>query len=95
MSLTLLNDIQSRVRWILVTVTESRNYTENEFLFCYWRMWEGYGTVGEDPRLLTSHESISRCKRKLVEQNEIFKAEKNIQRNKAIKQVIFKEWSKR
>lgn len=95
MSLSLLNDIQSRVRWILVTVTESRNYTENEFLFCYWRMWEGFGTAGKDPSLLTSHESISRCKRKLVEQNEVFKADKNIQRNKAIQQEVFREWSKR
>ncbi len=80
MSISVLNDIQSRVRWILVTITESRNYTENEFLFCYWRMWEGFGTVGEDPRSLTYHESISRCKRKLVEQNEVFKADKNNQR---------------
>ncbi len=95
MSLSLLNDVQSRVRWILVTVPESRNYTENEFLFHYWRMWEGFGTIEEKPSLLTSHESISRCKRKLVEQNDTFKADKNIQRNKANKEEVFKEWSKR
>jgi hypothetical protein len=95
LSLSLLNDVQSRVRWILVTVPESRNYTENEFLFYYWRMWEGFGSGEEKPKLLTSHESISRCKRKLVEQNDAFKADKNIQRSKIIKEEVFKEWSRR
>jgi len=94
LSLSLLTDVQSRVRWILTTVDESRNYTENEFLFCYWRMWEGYGSAVEDPRVLTSHESISRCKRKLVEQNIAFRADKNIRRAKALKEEAIREWSK-
>ncbi len=94
MSQSLITDVQSRTQWILTNIAESRNFTENEFLFCYWRTWEGFSTEAYDPRILTSHETISRCKRKLVEKFPYFKADENINRAKLLKEEAFKEWSK-
>ena len=94
MSQTLLTGVQGRTEWILSTTPDSRNYTENEFLFCYWRTWEGFSTEAYDPRILTSHETISRCKRKLVENNPNFKADENVNRAKQHKEEAFREWSK-
>jgi len=94
MSQSLLNDVQSRTEWILEQIPDSRNYTENEFLFYYWRKWEGFATEAYDPRILTSHETISRCKRKLVEKNPYYKPNNNISRAKQLKEEAFREWSK-
>jgi len=92
--LTLITDIQSRTNWILCNIEDSRNYSENEFLFCYWRTWEGFSSEAYDPRILTSHETISRCKRKLVEKNPLYKAISNVNRAKLQKEEAFREWSK-
>ena len=92
--LTLITDVQSRTEWILINIEESRNFTENEFLFCYWRNWEGFSSEAYDPRILTSHETISRCKRKIVEKNPNYKADNNVNRAKLQKEQAFKEWSK-
>ena len=92
--LTLITDIQSRTNWILYNIEDSKNYTENEFLFCYWRTWEGFSTEAYDPRILSSHETISRCKRKLVEKNPEYKPTININRAKQLKEQAFREWSK-
>ena len=92
--LTLITDVQSRTEWILSNIEESRNFTENEFLFCYWRNWEGFSSEAYDPRILTSHETISRCKRKIVEKNPNYKADNNVNRAKLQKEQAFKEWSK-
>ena len=89
-----INDINSRTEWILVHYPDSRDFSENEFLFCYWSKWEGFSTEAYDPRVLTSHESISRCKRKLVEKNPLFKANHHINRAKQLKEEAFREWSK-
>jgi len=94
MSQTLITDIQSRTEWILLHIPKSRNFTENEFLFCYWSMWEGFSSEAYDPRILTSHETISRCKRKLVEKNPFYKADDNVKRAKLLKEEAFREWSK-
>lgn len=94
MSQSLLHDVQSRTEWILMHMEDSRNFTENEFLFCYWRNWEGFSTEAYDPRILTSHETISRCKRKLVEKNPQYKADANVKRAKILKEQAFREWSK-
>ena len=94
MSQSLLTDVQSRVEWILEQIPDSRNYTENEFLFCYWGRWEGFATEAYDPRILTSHETISRCKRKLVEKNPYYKPNNNVSRAKLLKEEAFREWSK-
>ena len=93
--LTLITDVQSRTNWILSNIEDSRNFTENEFLFCYWRTWEGFSSEAYDPRILTSHETISRCKRKLVEKNPLYKATSNVNRAKQLKEQAFREWSKR
>ncbi len=89
-----INDIQSRTEWLLINIPESRNFTENEFLFCYWRRWEGFSTEAYDPRILTSHETISRCKRKIVEKNPQYKADVSLKRAKLLKEQAFREWSK-
>ena len=94
MSVSLISDIHSRTLWILQNIPESKNFTENEFLFCYWRTWEGFGSILEDQHKLTSHETISRCKRKLVEKYPDLKAESNIKRAKILKEEAFREWSK-
>jgi len=91
----LLNDIHSRTEWLLIHIPDSRNFTENEFLFCYWKRWEGFSSEAYDPRILSSHESISRCKRKLVEKNPLYKASDNVNRAKRLKEEAFREWSKR
>ncbi len=91
---SLITDVQSRTHWILIHIPESRNYTENEFLFCYWRNWEGFASEAHDPRILTSHETISRCKRKLVEKNPDYKSNDTVRRAKQLKEEAFKEWSK-
>ncbi len=92
--LTLITDVQSRTEWILSNIEDSRNFTENEFLFCYWRSWEGFSSEAYDPRILTSHETISRCKRKIVEKNPFYKATNNVNRAKQLKEQAFREWSK-
>jgi len=94
MSQSLLTDVQSRTEWILEQIPDFRNYTENEFLFCYWSRWEGFATEAYDPRVLTSHETISRCKRKLVEKNPYYKPNNNISRAKQLKEEAYREWSK-
>lgn len=92
--LALITDVQSRTNWILRNIEDSRNFTENEFLFCYWRTWEGFSSEAYDPRILSSHETISRCKRKLVEKNPLYKATNNVNRAKQFKEQAFREWSK-
>jgi len=92
--LALITDIHARTEWILSNIEDSRNFTENEFLFCYWRNWEGFSSDAYDPRILTSHETISRCKRKIVEKNPQYKATNNINRAKQLKEQAFREWSK-
>ncbi len=92
--LALITDVQSRTEWILNNLEDSRNYSENEFLFCYWRTWEGFSSEAYDPRILTSHETISRCKRKLVEKNPQYKATPHVNRAKLLKEQAFREWSK-
>ncbi len=92
--IALITDVQSRTNWILDNIEDSRNFTENEFLFCYWRTWEGFSSEVYDPRILTSHETISRCKRKLVEKNPHYKATNNVNRAKQFKEEAFREWSK-
>ncbi len=94
MSTVQINDVQSRTEWLLINTPESRNFTENEFLFCYWSRWEGFSTEAYDPRVLTSHETISRCKRKLVEKNPYYKPNNNVIRAKQLKEEAFREWSK-
>lgn len=89
-----INDVQSRTEWLLINIPESRNFTENEFLFCYWSRWEGFSSEAYDPRVLTSHETISRCKRKLVEKNPYYKPNNNVKRAKQLKEEAFREWSK-
>ncbi len=89
-----ITDVQSRTEWLLINIPDSRNFTENEFLFCYWKRWEGFSTEAYDPRILTSHETISRCKRKLVEKNPYYKANNNVSRAKQLKEDAFREWSK-
>ena len=89
-----INDVQSRTEWLLINIPESRNFTENEFLFCYWSRWEGFSSEAYDPRVLTSHETISRCKRKLVEKNPYYKPSNNVHRAKQLKEEAFREWSK-
>jgi len=95
MSQSLITDVQSRTEWILRYNPDSRNYTENEFLFCYWRNWEGFASEAYDPRILTSHETISRCKRKLVVKNPEYKSDDTVRRAKMLKEEAFREWSKR
>ena len=92
--LALITDVQSRTEWILNNLEDSRNYSENEFLFCYWRTWEGFSSEAYDPRILTSHETISRCKRKLVEKNPLYKPTSHVNRAKLHKEQAFREWSK-
>jgi len=92
--LALITDVFSRTKWILSHIEESRNFSENEFLFCYWRTWEGFSSEAYDPRILSSHETISRCKRKLVEKNPQYKATNNVNRAKLLKEEAFREWSK-
>ena len=94
MSQSIITDVQSRTEWILKYIPDSRNYTENEFLFCYWRNWEGFASEAYDPRILTSHETISRCKRKLVEKNPDYKSNDTVRRAKQLKEEAFREWSK-
>lgn len=89
-----ITDVQSRTEWLLIHIPDCRNFTENEFLFCYWRRWERFSTEAYDPRILTSHETISRCKRKLVEKNPQYKANNNVNRAKQLKEEAFREWSK-
>ena len=89
-----LSDVQSRTEWLLINIPDSRNYTENEFLFSYWRKWEGFSTEAYDPTILTSHESISRCKRKLVERNSLYKANISVSRAKRLTEEAFRVWSK-
>ena len=91
--LAIITDIHSRTEWILKSIPDSRNYTENEFLFCYWRNWEGFNTEAYDPRILTSHETISRCKRKIVEKNPQYKSDENLRRAKQLKEEACREWS--
>jgi len=91
---TIITDVLSRTTWILDTFEDSRNFTENEFLFCYWETWEGFSSEAYDPRILTSHETISRCKRKLVEKNPKYKANNNVNRAKQKRRSTFREWSK-
>ena len=88
--ITLITDVQSRTEWILLNIEDSRNFTENEFLFCYWRTWEGFSSEAYDPRILTSHETISRCKRKIVEKNPLYKATNNVNRAKLQKEEAFR-----
>ena len=91
---SLLSDVQSRTEWILKHTPDSRDFTENEFLFCYWRHWDGLASEAYDPRILTSHETISRCKRKVVEKNPQYKSSDNVRRAKQLKEEAFREWSK-
>jgi len=93
LSQLLLQDIQSKASWILTNLDDTRNYTENEFLFVYWIKWDGYTVGNKNVSDLTSHESISRCKRKLVEKNPSFRADKKIRLAKLRKEENFREWS--
>ena len=85
-------DFEAQKRIINVLET-NRNFNENVFLFYYWTVWEGY-YKGGDIEKLTSHETISRCKRKLVEKNPQYKADQKIRISKQLKEESFREWSK-
>jgi len=91
--LALITDVLSRAEWILKNLPDSRNFNENVFLFYYWTVWEGY-SKGNEIENLTSHETISRCKRKLVEKNPQYKADQKIRIAKLFKEESFREWSK-
>lgn len=92
--LALIIDTHTRPDWFLNNLEDSRNYTKHEFLFSYLKRWEGFSTETYESQILTSHETISRCKRKLVEKNPQYTPTNNINEAKLLKKQAFREWSK-
>lgn len=67
-----LHKIDSNVK-ILISTGDMVNSTNKEFIFSYWKKYDGLKSKINLPtfRRLTDPESISRSKRKLVESNPI------------------------
>jgi len=89
-------DIYDKVEYLLKEIPQFRELTNKEFLFAYWHINFGFapGMKLEIPVYvkLTDPETVTRCKRKVVENNPTLAAAEKLSNLKNTKEIAIMEW---
>lgn len=94
--LNTFDDIAGKVKYLLEEIPQFRDLTNKQFVFAYWHYNNNFcpGMKLEIPvyTKLTDPETITRCKRKVVENNPTLAASETLSNLKNAKQVAIMEW---